>query len=128
VQQGTIDGLEGATSVFYASKFQEITKYLSVTNHNYSVVELLGSVRALKKLTPAQQTLVKEAAARTVVAQRKEAASLGVKALEMMKKDGVQVNTIGDIAPFRAAMAPIYDKARGVVGDKLMDQTLSMVK
>lgn len=128
VQQGTIDGLEGATSVFYASKFQEITKYLSVTNHNYSVVELLASARALNKFTPAQQTLIKEAAARTVVAQRKEAASLSVKALEMMKKDGVQVNTISDVAPFRAAMAPIYDKARGVVGAKLMDQTLSMVK
>ncbi len=128
VQQGTIDGLEGATSVFYASKFQEVTKYLSVTNHNYSVVELLASARALNKLTPAQQTLIKEAAARTVVAQRKEAASLSVKALEMMKKDGVQVNTIGDIAPFRTAMAPIYEKARGVVGEKLMDQTLSMVK
>lgn len=128
VQQGTIDGLEGATSVFYASKFQEVTKYLSVTNHNYSVVELLASARALNKFTPAQQTLIKEAAARTVVAQRKEAAVLGVKALEMMKKDGVQVNTIADVTPFRAAMAPIYDKARGVVGEKLMDQTLNMVK
>lgn len=128
VQQGTIDGLEGATSVFYASKFQEVTKYLSVTNHNYSAVALLASARALNKLTTAQQTLIKEAAARTVVAQRKEAATMAVKALEMMKKDGVQVNTIGDVRPFRAAMAPIYDKTRSVVGEKLMDQTLNMVK
>jgi tripartite ATP-independent transporter DctP family solute receptor len=128
VQQGTIDGLEGATSVFYASKFQEVTKYLSMTNHNYSVVELLASARVLKKLSPEQQNLIKEAAARTVVAQRKEAAGLSAKALEMMKKDGVQVNTISDVAPFRVAMAPIYDKARGVVGEKLMDQTLRMVK
>lgn len=128
VQQGTIDGLEGATSVFYASKFQEITKYLSVTNHNYSVVELLASARSLKKLSPAQQDLVKQAAARTVVAQRKEAASLSVKALDLMKKDGVQVNTITDVAPFRAAMTPIYDKARAVVGDSLMNKTLGMVK
>lgn len=128
VQQGTIDGLEGATSVFYASKFQEVTKYLSVTNHNYSVVELLMSARTLKKLTPEQQTLVKEAAARTVVAQRKAAAELGVKALELMKKDGVQVNMIADLAPFRAAMAPIYAKSRNVVGAPLMDQTLGMLK
>jgi tripartite ATP-independent transporter DctP family solute receptor len=128
VQQGTIDGLEGAVSVFYASKFQEITKYLSVTNHNYSAVHLLASSRSLGKLNAAQQTLVKEAAARAVVAQRKEAANLGTKALEMMKKDGVQVNAIADVTPFRAAMAPVYEKARGVVGDKLMDQTLGMVK
>lgn len=128
VQQGTIDGLEGATSVFYASKFQEISKYLSVTNHNYSAVELLMSARSFKKLDPAQQALVKEAAARTVAAQRKEAAKLAASSLEMMEKEGVQVNVIDDVAPFREAMTPIYDKARGVVGDALMDQTLSMVE
>ena len=128
VQQGTIDGLEGATSVFYASKFQEITKYLSLTNHNYSAVELLMSARSLKKLEPAQQAMIKEAAARTIAAQREEAAKLALSSLEMMKKDGIQVNAIADVAPFRAAMSPLYDKARGVVGDKLMDQTLSMVK
>jgi len=128
VQQGTIDGLEGAASVFYASKFQEVTKYLSVTNHNYSVVELMISARSLKKLTPEQQTLVKEAAARTVTAQRKAAAELSVKALELMKKDGVQVNAIADLTPFRSAMAPIYTKSRNVVGETLMDQTLRMVK
>jgi tripartite ATP-independent transporter DctP family solute receptor len=128
VQQGTIDGLEGAVSVFYASKFQEVTKYLSYTNHNYSAVELLASSRSLKKLTPEQITLVREAGAHTVVAQRKESAVIGAKALELMKAGGVQVNTISDTAPFRAAMTPIYDKARGVVGDKLMKQTLDMLK
>jgi tripartite ATP-independent transporter DctP family solute receptor len=128
VQQGTIDGLEGAVSVFYASKFQEVTKYLSLTNHNYSAVELLISARSLKKLTPEQQTIVREAASRAVAAQRKAAGELAVKALELIKKDGVQVNDIANVAPFREAVAPIYDKARSVVGSELLDRTLAMVK
>jgi len=127
VQQGTIDGLEGATSVFYASKFQEITKYLSLTNHNYSAVELLVSARSFKKLDPARQTLIRDAAARTVVVQRQKAAELSAASLEMMQQDGIQVNAITDVAPFRAAMAPIYDKARRVVGEQLMNQTLGMI-
>ncbi|MEN5084755.1 TRAP transporter substrate-binding protein [Bosea sp. TWI1241] len=128
VQQGTIDGLEGAVSVFYASKFQEVTKYLSLTNHNYSAVELLISARSLKKLTPEQQTMVREAASRAVAAQRKAAGELAVKALDLIKKDGVQVNDIANVAPFREAVAPIYDKARSVVGSELLDRTLAMVK
>lgn len=128
VQQGTIDGLEGAVSVFYASKFQEVTKYLSLTNHNYSAVELLISSRSLKKLTPEQQTLVRNSAVRAVAAQRSEAGQLAVKALELMKKDGVQVNDIGAVAPFRKAVAPIYENARSVVGAELLEQTLAMVK
>lgn len=128
VQQGTIDGLEGAVSVFYASKFQEVTKYLSLTNHNYSAVELLMSARSLKKLTPEQQTQVRAAAARAVAAQREKAAQLAVQALELIKKDGVQVNDVGNMAPFREAVAPIYDKARSVVGADILDQTLAMVK
>jgi TRAP-type C4-dicarboxylate transport system substrate-binding protein len=127
VQQGTIDGLEGAVAVFYASKFQEITKYLSITNHNYSAVSLLASNRALKKLNDDQLAKVKDAARHTVVEQRKRNATLSKETLELMKEGGIQVNNIKDVKPFRDAMKPIYDKTRKVVGDDVMDQAFALI-
>lgn len=128
VQQGTIDGLEAAVPVFYASKFQEVTKYLSLTNHNFTAIEFLMSSRALDKLSPELQAVVREAGARAVAAQRKEAEQLASQALELMQKEGVQVNEIAAVAPFREAVAPIYEKARSVVGAEALDQALEMVK
>lgn len=128
IQQGTIDGLEGAVAVFYASKFQEVAKFLSITNHNYSAVALLASNRALKKLSDDQLVKVKAAARHMVVEQRKENSRLAADTLELMKQAGIQVNAIQDVAPFRNAMKPIYDKTRKVVGDDIMDQTLALIK
>ncbi|NYT44343.1 TRAP transporter substrate-binding protein [Alcaligenaceae bacterium] len=128
VQQGTIDGLEGAVAVFYSSKFQEVTKYLSITNHNYSSVALLASNRALKKLNDDQLAKVKAAARHTVVEQRKQNATLSEETLELMKQAGIQVNKIDDVTPFRDAMKPIYDKTSKVVGEDVMDQTLTMIR
>lgn len=128
LQQGTIDGLEGAVSVFYSSKFQEIARYLSITNHNYSAVELLASSRSFGKLSAEQQTLVREAAAKTVAAQRAEAGRLAVSALEEIQKEGVEVNDIADVAAFREAVQPIYEQASSVVGADLLQRTLEMVQ
>src|SRR5690606_10911150 len=50
VQQGTIDGLEIPIAVINANKFNEVTKYLSLTNHTYSAIPLLVSKRSFDKL------------------------------------------------------------------------------
>ena len=50
VQQGAIDGLEIPLAVIDQNKYFEVTKYLSLTNHTYSVIPLLMSKRAFDKL------------------------------------------------------------------------------
>ena len=60
VQQGTIDGLEIPLAVIDANKYYEVTKYLSLTNHTYSMIGLVMSKRALDKLTPEQRSAVSE--------------------------------------------------------------------
>ncbi|NYT25072.1 TRAP transporter substrate-binding protein [Alcaligenaceae bacterium] len=128
VQQGTIDGLEGAVAVFYASKFQEVTKYLSITNHNYSAVSLLMSSRALNRLSDEQQAKVREAGRKMVEEQRRKSAALAGDTLRLMKEAGLQINEIDDVQPFRDAMQPIYEKTRKAVGADVMDQTLAIIQ
>jgi TRAP-type C4-dicarboxylate transport system substrate-binding protein len=35
------------------------------------------------------------------------------------------INTIDDLKPFQEAVAPIYEKYRGIVGADLLDQALA---
>jgi len=62
VQQGTIDGLEIPLAVIDSSKYNEVTKYLSLTNHTYSVIYLLVSKRTMDKLTPDQRKIMSDSA------------------------------------------------------------------
>lgn len=128
VQQGTIDGLEIPVAVIDSSKMYEVTKFLSMTNHTYSMIALLISKRSMDKLTAEQKTAVL-AAAKTATAEQRAAAIVNEKALlEGLAKKGMIINKVADVAPFRKSVQSIYDKSRVAVGDALINQALDAVK
>ena len=123
LQTGVFDGQENPVIWAKATKFYEVQKYLSITNHLYTVTYLLMSERAFQKLSVEMQTVFKEAgraaAAHTV--------DVGTKAdgeiVEFRKSKGMTVNA-ADIPAFVAASKPIWsDWAKEVGGDaqKLID-------
>lgn len=128
VQQGTIDGLEIPIAVIDSSKMYEVTKFLSLTNHTYSAIELIISKRTMDKLTPEQRAAVIEAGKVATAAQRKATGSDVKDLLAGLQKKGMTVNSVGDVAAFRQSVQPIYEKARKTVGDSLMNQALDAVK
>ncbi len=65
VQQGTIDGLEIPIAVIDSSKYYEVTKYLSLTNHTYSMIALLMSKKSYDKLPADLQKAVRARAGKT---------------------------------------------------------------
>ena len=71
VQQGTIDGLEIPIAVINANKYNEVTKYLSLTNHTYSAIGLLVSKRSFDKLPDDLKKVVREAGTAATATQRK---------------------------------------------------------
>ena len=128
VQQGTIDGLEIPVAVIDSSKMYEVTKFLSMTNHTYSMIALLISKRAMDKLTPEQKAAVIEAG-KTATAEQRAAALVNEKALlDGLAQKGMIINKVADVAPFRKSVQSIYDKSRAAVGDALMNQALDAVK
>src|SRR5690606_5406638 len=94
VQQGTIDGLEIPIAVIDANKYNEVTKYLSLTNHTYSVIELLVSKRSFDKLPDDLKTAVREAAKAATAQQRKASAANVQTLLADLKAKGMEVNQI----------------------------------
>ena len=76
VQQGTIDGLEIPIAVIDSSKYNEVTKFLSLTNHTYSMIALMISKKSMDKLPADLQSVVREAGRTAVGAQRPVATGL----------------------------------------------------
>jgi TRAP-type C4-dicarboxylate transport system substrate-binding protein len=106
----------------------EVTKFLSLTNHTYSAIELIISKRTMDKLTPEQRAAVIEAGKVATAAQRKATGNDVKDLLSGLQKKGMTVNSVGDVAAFRQSVQPIYEKARKTVGDTLMNQALDAVK
>lgn len=128
VQQGTVDGLEIPVAVIDSAKYFEVTKFLSLTNHTYSMIGLLISKRAFDKLTPEQRKAVVEAGKIATAQQRKTVSQNEQNLIDGLKKKGMTVNSIGDVSQFRKSVAPMYDKAKSAVGEDVMKQVMEAVK
>jgi tripartite ATP-independent transporter DctP family solute receptor len=128
IQQGTIDGLELPVALIEPLKVNEFAKYLSLTQHTFTAYELLIGKRLLDRLPAQQQAWVQAAAKEAVLEQRRAMAGQTPKALESLQKAGMQVNAIGDVANFRKAVAPVYDKARKAGHGALIDAVLAAGK
>lgn len=125
VQQGTIDGLEAPPSVIEQSKFAEVVKYLSMSNHTYSALEFMISKRRFDALPEDLRTIVQEAATAATATQRQRSYEIGQEILAVLEKQGMTINTIEDLKPFREAVAPIYQNYRSIAGSELLDQALA---
>lgn len=128
VQQGTIDGLEIPIAVIDSSKYNEVTKYLSLTNHTYSMIALLISKKTFDKLPADLKTVVREAGKTALGAQRTAAGANAKELIGELEKKGMKVNTVADMAPFRTAVKPVYEKFKGSIGADLMNDVLAAVK
>lgn len=128
VQQGTIDGLEIPLAVIDANKYYEVTKYLSLTNHTYSMIGLTMSKRSLDKLTPEQRKTIMSAAKSSTAVQRTAAVADAKKTLSALEKNGMKINAIADVAAFRKSVAPVYDKFRQGGNGPLLEMALTAVK
>ncbi len=128
VQQGTIDGLEIPIAVIDSNKFNEITKYLSLTNHTYSMIALLISKKTMDKMPADLQKIVREAGKTALGAQRIAAGANAKELVGALEKKGMKVNAVADISAFRNSVKPMYDKFKPSIGADLMNEVLAAVK
>ncbi|QAA94223.1 TRAP transporter substrate-binding protein [Pollutimonas thiosulfatoxidans] len=128
VQQGTIDGLEGTVGILSAAKLFDVTKYLSLTNHTYSVGELLMSRRFYDRLSDDHKHIVREAAMEAVKRQRELNEKNTETLLADLKGQGLQVNEVADMKPFREAVRPLHDQYREKIGADLYDKAMSSIR
>lgn len=124
LQQKTVDGQENPASLIYASKFQEVQKYLSLTEHVYSICANLINEDFYNGLTDEQKAIVNEGAKQFLVDwQISQESNDNQKFIDMLKEAGMEVN---EVAPenkqkFIDAVTPMYDKYQQELGKEIFD-------
>ena len=91
LQQGTIDGQENPLGIIDGNKFQEVQKYLSLTQHVYTPYILCMNDAKFKSLTDEQKAAILKASAETVDYQRQRSKELENEIIQKVAKEGMEV-------------------------------------
>ena len=112
LESRAVDGQENPYSVILSSKFYEVNKYVSATNHVYATNPVQISKRFWDKLTPVEQKLLQDAATEAQNYQRVVSREVSGKALGELKAKGMVYNDVpaAELAKMRAEVKPVYDK------------------
>jgi tripartite ATP-independent transporter DctP family solute receptor len=128
-----IDGQENPFVTIDTSKFGEVQKYLSITNHAYTPFLVLYSKQLFDKLSADEQKALIECAAVGRDEQRKVSRTLAAKALANLKSAGMQVNELpaAEQARLREAVKPVYERHAATIGPETvakMQEALAQVR
>ncbi len=101
-QQGVIDGADLPIVNIHALKVYEISKYVSMTYHNYGPSLVVMNLGTWKSLTPDQQRLMLDVAreAQQQVRQLTESVDTLQKAKDLLEPKGMKINA-ADVEAFR---------------------------
>lgn len=116
IQQGAVSGQENPIDTIFSNKFYEVAPHVTLTNHVYSPIPLTVSEKTWQKLSGADRAAVTEAARVAARFSREMIAGNDANQLKEMTAKGAKVNARPDVAAFRAAVQPVYAKARDKYG------------
>lgn len=110
LQQRVVDGQEQPIANYYAGKYMEVQKYFAITNHMYGPAFFIVGEQWLSGLPADLKEIVVRDIRAATARQRKLSEDDEVSELkEIQDKYHVTV-THPDLAPFKAATAPVRDK------------------
>jgi len=122
LQQGTVDGQENPSAHIFTKRFFEVQKYASLTAHAYAPEPMVISMVAWNRLSPAQQDILKAAAAESIVWQRDLSTREDAEYWDKIKATG-QIEVIEvDRDKFAEATRPVYKEFADVVGQDNIDK------
>ena len=126
LKQGAVDAQENPLLAIRSQSYQEVQKYLSMSNHVYTPITLSMNGRKWDALTPEQKKAVQAAADKAIAWTRDN----GEKMDTQIRKefDGkIAINEI-DVGAFQKASEPIWAKVSEVAGKPFVDEVLAVVK
>ena len=123
LETNTVDGQENPYNTILSSKFYEVQKYLTVTNHVYSPWIVLVSKKYWDGLSKAEQKVLLDAAKKSRDFERQDTREEAAKALAQLKANGMQVNEISpdEVQRMRETAQPAIQQVIDTVGQPLFD-------
>jgi TRAP-type transport system periplasmic protein len=111
LETGTFDAQEHPINVTWSSKFYEVQKHLTISNHVYSPLMLVMNKAKFDSLPAGHQAIVVQAARDAATYQRQLNAGNAAKVVAELKKSGMQIVENVDMAPFQKIVSEPIAKA-----------------
>ncbi|WP_375688516.1 TRAP transporter substrate-binding protein [Pseudooceanicola sp. LIPI14-2-Ac024] len=127
LRQGVLDGQENPLSVVKEFSFDEVQKYISLTNHVYTPITLAMSAPAFDALSAEQQEAILAAAAAGAAATRSLSDESDASLVQEFEAAGLEVNK-PDLAAFKAAAAPLRDAFAEIVTPEFLTEVEDSLK
>jgi tripartite ATP-independent transporter DctP family solute receptor len=127
LQSKVVDGQENPLTNIYASKFYEVQRYLTMSNHQYGALPLLINKKKWDSFAPDIQKIIVEAANEARDYHRQQVQKQGTDLVKTLQEKGMTVTT-PDIAPFREKAKTVYQEFEGKVGKDFLNKVLEQVK
>ena len=108
--QGVIDGAENNWPSYESGRHFEAAPYYSLTRHVMAPEILVMSLSRWRKLSDADQEMIRDAAKRSVPYMRElwDARVDGARA--RLLEAGIEVNEVDDLSAFQARMRPVWER------------------
>ena len=125
LETNTVDGQENPFNTILSSKFYEVQKYLTVTNHVYSPWIVLVSKKWWDQLSKDEQKVLMDAAKVSRDFERKDTRDEASKAIAELKAKGMLVNELSpsEAERMRAKLTSVYADIGKEVGMDLWNDT-----
>ena len=125
MENRAVDGQENPYNTILSSKFYEVQKYLTVTNHVYSPWIMLVGRKYWDALSPAEQNVLMTAARTSRDFERKDSREEAAKALADLRARGMQINELSfsEASRMRNKLTRVYATIGASVGMELWIET-----
>lgn len=125
LETNTVDGQENPFNTILSSKFYEVQKYLTVTNHVYSPWIVLVSKKWWDQLSKDEQKVLTDAAKASRDFERKDTRDEAAKAVADLKAKGMQINELpaAEASRMRNKLTRVYAQIGADVGMDLWIET-----
>lgn len=126
----TVDGQENPFNTILSSKFYEVQKYMTVTNHVYSPWIVTVSKKYWDGLSKDEQKVLSDAAKVSRDFERKDTRAEAAKAMADLKAKGMEINELSpaESARMRDKLTKVYALISADVGMDLWNETQAELK
>lgn len=127
LETNAIDAQENPYVTIDTSKFFEVQKYITETNHAYTPFLLLFSKAIFDTYTPEEQAALRECAVVGRDEERKVIQELNKTSLDKIKAAGLEVNVLSaeEQARIREKSMIVYEKHKAEIGAEVVDAIIA---
>lgn len=124
LETNTVDGQENPFNTILSSKFYEVQKYVTVTNHVYSPWIVLVSKKWWDQLSKDEQKILSDAAKLSRDFERKDTREEAARAVADLKAKGMQINELSpaESARMRDKLTRVYASIGADIGMDLWNE------